>query len=266
MSTRSTATPMSEFKYLDYHAADGLLTVTLKRPPCNILHIAMLEELNRALDLAAADVSVRMLMLTGSGERFFSAGVDVLDHTPERAAEMLSAFHGSVRRLRNFPLPTLAVLNGSALGGGCELVLACDLALAVEDAQLGQPEIKLGVFAPVAAILLPRLLPAPRAMEMLLGGASLSAEEARHYGLLNRVFPRADFSDACRAFILPYLQHSRAALLENKQAIHLAAGKPFDEALATLEQRYLSELMATADAQEGIAAFLEKRAPQWRHR
>lgn len=253
-------------KFIEYAAVEGLFSITFTRPPHHILNIAMLEELNRALDLAAADASVRMLMLTGSGEKFFSAGVDVLDHTPERVTEMLMAFHGSVRRLRNFPLPTLAMLNGSALGGGCELVLACDLALAVEDAQLGQPEIRLGVFAPVAAILLPRLLPAPRAMEILLGGASLTAEEACRYGLLNRVFPRSDFSDACRAFIQPYLQLSRAALLQNKQAIHLAADKSFDEALATLEQRYLNELMATADAQEGIAAFLEKRAPQWRHR
>ena len=257
---------MSEFNFLEYHLADGLLTITLKRAPHNILHIAMLEELNHALDLAVRDGSVRLLLLTGAGERCFSAGVDVLDHTPERVSEMLSAFHGAIRQLRDFPLPTVAALNGSALGGGCELVLACDMAVAVEDAQLGQPEIKLGVFAPVASILLPQLLPPARAMEMLLGGASLGAQEALGLGLLNRVFARADFVAETLAFILPYLQLSRAAVLQGKQAIRSAAGQPFEEALASLEQRYLNELMATADAQEGIKAFLEKRAPQWTHR
>jgi len=257
---------LTDFQFLEYRSADGLLTITLNRPPHNILHIAMLDELHRALDLAAGDDSARLLLLTGRGEKYLSAGVDVLDHTPERVAEMLRAFHGCVRRLCDFPLPTVAALNGSALGGGCELVLACDMAVAVEGAQLGQPEIKLGVFAPVAAILLPKLLPPARAMEMLLGGVSLGVQEALGYGLLNRVFPRASFVEDTQDFMRPYLQLSRAAQLQNKQAIRSAAGKPFDEALALLEQRYLNELMATDDAQEGINAFLEKRAPQWKHR
>lgn len=254
------------FQFLDFVSADGLLTITLKRPPVNVLNIAMLDELSRALEDATRDESVRLLLLTGAGERFFSAGVDVLDHTPEWVAEMLAAFHGVIRRLREFPLPTVAALNGSALGGGCELVLACDMAVAVEDARLGQPEIELGVFAPVAVILLPRLLPPARAMEMLLGGASLDAGEALRYGLLNRVFPRAGFSDEVRVFVEPYLRLSRGAQQQNKQAIRDAVGQSFDAALDALERRYLNELMATADAQEGIAAFLEKRAPQWRHR
>lgn len=256
---------MAEFNFLDYSADDGLLTITLKRPPVNVLNIAMLAELGRALDAAAADASVRVLLLTGQGEKFFSAGVDVADHTSERVEEMFTAFHGALRRLRDFPVPTVAALNGSALGGGLELALACDMLLAVDGAQLGQPEIRLGVFAPVAAILLPRLLPPAVANEMLLGGAPLDAAAALRYGLLNRVLPRASFAADVAAFLQPYLQLSRAAQVQNKCALREAGGKSFDAALALLERRYLHELMATADAQEGIAAFLEKRVPLWRH-
>ncbi len=255
----------THFQFLDHLCADGLLTLTLKRPPVNVLDIALLDELGRALDLAAADASVRVLLLTGQGEKFFSAGVDVADHTPERVEEMLRVFHGVIRRLRDFPVPTLAALNGAALGGGLELALACDMRLAAEGVQLGQPEIRLGVFAPVATILLPRLLPPAVAHEMLLGGASLDAAAALRYGLLNRVLPRAGFAAAVAAFVQPYLQLSRAAQVQNKRALREADSQSFDAALALLERRYLHELMATADAQEGIAAFLEKRVAQWRH-
>lgn len=253
------------FEMLGYHSADGVARITFQRAPYNVLNIALLKELERALSLAAADDSLRLLLLTGSGEKFFSAGVDVQEHTADYVAAMLSSFHAVIRAVWNFPLPTLAVLNGSAFGGGCELALACDLALAVAGAQLGQPEIRLGVFAPVAAILLPQRLPAVRAHELLLAGQPLSAEEAYQLGLLNRIFAPADFVAGVHAFIQPYLQLSRAAQLQNKQALRAASGLSFDAALTKLEQQYLQELMQTADAQEGVQAFLEKRLPQWRH-
>lgn len=257
---------MTEWQFISLEAADGLLTLTLKRPPVNVLNIALLDELARALDQAAGDASLRVLLLTGEGAKFFSAGVDVAEHTAEHVAAMLTAFHGVLRRLRDFPLPTVAALNGAALGGGLELALACDMLLSVEGAQLGQPEIRLGVLAPVAAILLPRLLPPALANELLLGGGTLEAAEALRYGLLNRVYPRASFAADVAAFVQPLLQLSRAAQLHNKQAIRAADGKAFDAALSLLEGRYLNELMATTDAHEGIAAFLEKRAPRWQHR
>lgn len=257
---------MTDTPWIEHALTEGLLTLTLKRPPVNVLNIALLDELARVLSGAAQDTSVRVLCLTGEGEKFFSAGVDVADHTAERVADMLPLFHRVVRQLRDFPVPTLAALNGSALGGGLELALACDMIVAVDSAQLGQPEIRLGAFAPVATLLLPRVLPPVLANEMLLGGVCMDVRVALRHGLLNRVFPRASFNSDVAAYLQHWLALSRAAQVCNKQALRAAQSSSFDTVLTLLEQKYLQDLMATEDAREGINAFLEKRAPQWRHR
>ena len=254
---------MPDFKFLNYAADGPLLTITLNRPPHNVLDIALMEELNHALDLAARDESAKMLMITALGEKVFSAGVDVLDHTPDKVVQMIEVFHGILKRLMVFPLPTIAALNGSAMGGGCELAIACDMVVATADAKLGQPEIKLGVFPPIAAILMPRMLPLPKVMELLLGGGLITAQEALSLGLLNRVFPRASFAADSREFVAQFLSLSRVALIYTKRAIREASGKPFFEALFTVEQIYLKELMNTADAVEGLNSFMEKRKPVW---
>jgi len=257
---------MSDFKFLEYNASEGLVTITINRPPYNVLDIATMEELGRALDLAATESSAKVLMITGKGEKAFSAGVDVMDHTPDKVEQMIEVFHGILKRLMVFPLPTVAALNGSAMGGGCELVIACDMAVATEDSKLGQPEIKLGVFPPIAAILMPRTMPLPKVMELLLGGGLISAGEALGYGMLNQVFPRASFAEDTQAFLAKFLSLSRVALLYTKRAIRAASGKPFLEALSTVEQIYLQELMATDDAVEGLNAFMEKRKPVWKNK
>jgi len=254
---------MPDFKFLETTSADGLVTLTINRPPYNVLDIALMEELNIALDVAAREGSAKVLMLTAKGEKVFSAGVDVLDHTPDKVDKMIEVFHGIIQRLMSFPLPTVAALNGSALGGGCELAIACDMAVATDDAKLGQPEIKLGVFPPIAAILMPKTMPLPKAMELLLGGGLIGAREALSLGLLNKVFPRASFVQDTRVFVDQFLSLSRVALMHTKRAIRVASGKPFSEALPVVEQIYLKELMATSDAMEGLNAFIEKRKPVW---
>jgi len=254
---------MSDFKFIEYSANEGLVTIALDRPPYNVLNIATMEELNHALDLAAKELGAKLLMITGKGDKTFSAGVDVLDHTPDKVVQMLDVFHGILKRLMVFPLPTLAALNGSAMGGGCELAIACDMAVATEDTKIGQPEIKLGVFPPIAAILLPRTLPPSKVMELLLGGGLLDAKEALSLGLLNKVFPRASFAADTQDFLKQFLSLSRVALMHTKRAIREASGKPFFEALFTVEQIYLKELMGTADAIEGLNSFMEKRKPVW---
>lgn len=257
---------MSDFKFLEYSCSEGLVTIAINRPPYNVLDIATMEELNRAVDLAAQEGSAKLLMITGKGEKVFSAGVDVMDHTPDKVVQMIEVFHGILKRLMVFPLPTVAALNGSAMGGGCELALACDMAVATEETKIGQPEIKLGVFPPIAAILMPRIMPLPRAMELLLGGGLISAQEALNLGMLNRVFPRETFTQDCRHFIEQFLALSRVVLMYTKRAVREAAGKPFLEALFTVEQIYLKELMATADAVEGLSSFMEKRKPVWKNK
>lgn len=256
----------AQYKFITYGVENGLITIAIDRPPYNVLDIAVMEELNLALDEAAKEDAAKVLMITATGEKVFSAGVDVMDHTPDKVVQMIDVFHGILKRLMVFPLPTVAALNGSAMGGGCELAIACDMAVATEDTKLGQPEIKLGVFPPIAAILMPKVMPLTRAMELLLGGNLIGAQEAQNLGLLNRVFPRATFVQDAHAFVGQFLAHSRVALMYTKRAIREAAGKPFFEALFWVEQTYLKDLMSTDDAVEGLNSFVEKRKPVWRNR
>lgn len=257
---------MKDFEFIGYEAQGGLATLTLNKPPLNILDIAMMEEIHLALDACLAATDLKLLVIVGSGEKAFSAGVDVAEHRPDRVEKMIDVFHGIFRRLDRVPMPILAAVNGAALGGGMELAIACDLRVAADGATFGQPEIRLGVFPPVAAVLLPRLLPPARAMELLLGGDHIDAAEALRIGLVNRVFAKDTFAADLDAFVAPYLALSRVALLATRKAVRQARGQPFVAALAIAEEIYLKELMRTADAREGLAAFLEKRRPVWRNR
>ena len=257
---------MVDFKFISYEDQGEVLRLAINRPPYNVLDIATMEEMNVALDLAMENTTAKVLVVTGNGDKTFSSGVDVVDHTPDKVVKMIDVFHGILKRLMVYPLPTVAALNGSAMGGGCELALACDMAVATEDTKIGQPEIKLGVFPPIAAILMPRIMPLPKVMELLLGGGLITAQEALHLGLLNRVFPRTSFAQDTRAFLDQFLGLSRVALMYTKKAVREAAGKPFFEALFTVEQIYLRDLMATADAVEGLNSFMEKRKPEWKNK
>lgn len=254
-----------QFQYLNYGVTDGLATLAINRPPFNVLDIPVMGEVNDALDACSKDESVKMLLITGIGEKAFSAGVEVADHTPDKVDRMIEVFHGIFRRLQTMPMPTIAAVNGAALGGGMELAIGCDMIVAAAGAKFGQPEIKLAVFPPVAAVLLPRRVSPARAMEILLGGENFTAEEGKAMGLVNRVFPRESFAADVAAFVAPFLKLSRVALLSTRRAIREAAGQPFHAALDTAETIYLKELMMTDDAKEGLAAFLEKRKPVWRN-
>lgn len=257
---------MAHSKFVAAGVADGLATLTLARPPLNILDLAAMEEMDAALAELAADPSVRLLMVSAAGEKAFSAGVEVADHTADKVDRMIGIFHSVIRRIEAFPVPTLAAVNGTALGGGLELALACDMIVAASGAKLGQPEIRLAVFPPVAVVLLPRLLPPARAHELLYGGGMITAEEALQYGMVNRVFARETFATQARAFAGGFLELSRAALASTRKAVRAATGRSFGAALADAETIYLKELMATDDAKEGLDAFLTKRKPRWQHR
>lgn len=253
------------FQFIQYGVVDGLATLAINRPPFNVLDIPTMGEINAALDTCLNDGTVKLLVITGVGEKAFSAGVEVADHTPDKVDQMIEVFHGIFRRLQKMQAPTVALVNGAALGGGMELAIACDMVVAAAGAKFGQPEIKLAVFPPIAAVLLPRLVPPVRAMEILLGGENLTAEEGKAIGLVNRVFPKETFVADAQAFLAPFLKLSRVALISTRKAIREASGKSFDAALNTVECIYLQELMRTDDAKEGLAAFLEKRQPVWRN-
>lgn len=245
--------------------AAGLATVTLDRPPLNVLSTSMMRELAAALRRVAASAEVRVVRVDGAGKAF-SAGVDVLDHEGERLAPMMEALADLFHAFEAVPQPVVAVVRGACLGGGLEVVLACDLAIASADASFGQPEVKLGVFAPPASVLLPRLIGERAALGLLLAGEPIGAEEARRLGLVHAVFAAADLDAESARWIGRLLALSGEALRQAKRAVAAARGLPAREAHERVHAIYTNELMATRDAAEGLRAFAEKRPPVWTHR
>lgn len=253
----------AEFSRLE-RGENGAVRLVLDRPPLNVLHIPMLEELDRVLSDLSADPELKLLVLTGEG-RAFCAGVDVADHTAERVEHMIAAFHGVVRRLLGLPCPVVAAVNGAALGGGCELVIACDLVIASDKARLGQPEIQLGVFPPVAAALLPRLIGLQGALDLILTGRVIGAAEAREIGLVGRVVPADGFDEAVQEYVDSLAGLSGPVLRLAKRTVVDGLAAPLTDAFDEAEERYLHELMDLQDPHEGLAAFMEKREPVWRN-
>ena len=245
--------------------ASGLARITLDRPPVNVLTTEMMRELAAALRRVAANDAVRVVRLEAAGKTF-SAGVDVGDHLGDLLPSMMAALGDLFVAFSSVPQPIVAVVQGAALGGGLEVVLGCDLVVASEKATFGQPEIKLGVFAPPATVLLPFRIGLGAATGLLLTGESVGAVEARHLGLANAVFPVEGFDEAATAWIGKLLALSGAALLLAKRAIRESYGNPVGEAHSRVHDLYMNDLMATEDAHEGLRSFVEKRPAVWKHR
>jgi len=240
-------------------------TVVLDRPPLNILDLETIERLDAALTSLAGD-DLHLVFLRGAGTRAFSAGVAVQDHTPDKVGRMLSLLHGAVRRLDELPAVTVAAVQGHCLGGGMELALACDLVLATDDARFGQPEIELGCFPPVAAALYPRRIGAARTLELILSGRTLSAAEAEGLGLVTWRVAEGGLDLGIARVTADLTAKSAAVARLAKRAVRAGRDLPFPASLAETERIYLEDLARTADMEEGLAAFLAKRPPEWRHR
>jgi cyclohexa-1,5-dienecarbonyl-CoA hydratase len=244
---------------------DGVARVTLDRAPLNVVDLVMARELNEALDRAAASHGVSVLVLEARG-RAFSAGVDVRDHLPDRGAEMIRTFDRACMRLLDLEIPTVAVVQGAALGGGCELTLVCDLVVASSEASFALPEIKLGVFPPVAAVMLPRMIASHLASEMLLLGRRLDAAEALAAGLANHVAAPAGLESVAAGVIAQLLALSAGSLRVAKRAMALSRGRVTAAEIEAAERLYLDALLEDPDAVEGLEAFLGKRPPEWKAR
>ncbi|HVT44752.1 MAG TPA: enoyl-CoA hydratase-related protein [Thermoanaerobaculia bacterium] len=243
---------------------DRAYRIVLDDPPLHILDIAMLEELREALRAVENDRA--LLLISSSGGKTFSAGASVHDHMGDRVKAMLAAFHDCFRILDRLELVTVSLVQGAALGGGAELAFAADFVLASSRAKFGQPEINLGVFPPVAAYQLSRQLPPRRGLELLLTGDPIGADEALRLGLVNSVFPEADFDAKSAEWLARLHKQSSSSMRLTKRAFRLASESDFAEKLARVEALYLDELMQTADAVEGLEAFVEKRPPSWKGR
>jgi len=241
-------------------------TITLNRPPLNILDIPTITLLGETVATLAADPELQVVVIQGAGDRAFSAGVAVQDHTPDKVVTMLEALHAAIRQLRDLDAITVAAVHGHCLGGGMELALACDLVIAEDGARFGQPEIELGCFAPVAAVLLPPQLGAGRTLDLLLTGRTLDCEEAEQLGLVTRRVPARTLDATVTSLLAHITSRSASVTRLTKKAVRAGRDLPFSTALTESERIYKEELLPLEDLEEGVAAFVEKRRPVWRHR
>ena len=252
------------YDHIEVRVENGLGTITLNRPPVNILNIAMMEEINGVLGSWQGEKDLKLVLFDALG-KCFSAGVDVGEHMGDMAPKMIDAFHRMFRLMDRLGIPTMASVYGSCLGGGCELAIFCDLVLSSEDAKYGQPEVQVGVFPPIAAQIMPRIIGRKAAMDLILSGRIISAEEAMGMGLINKIVPKEDLNSATRDFCKPYLKLSAEVLRKTKKAVTAGLMDDFEPSLKVIEDIYLNELMPSMDAQEGLNAFMEKRKPVWKN-
>ncbi len=245
---------------------DRTAWMTLERPPLNVLNLPMLWEFQAALDSLSGDAAIDFLVIRGGGERAFSAGVDVKDHTREKVPEMLQVVHGVIRSLLSLPQITIALVRGDCLGGGCELASSCDFILASDDSFFATPEIHVGCYPPVALVRFSSQIGYHRAAEMVLTGRRISAQEAAMIGLINRAVPAMELEQALEALLEELNGKSRAVLRIALRGLRETSLRNFSADLKNSEDLYLRELMKTEDVEEGVSAFLEKRKPCWRHR
>ncbi len=251
------------YKNIIVENKNGTGTIILNREPLNVLNIEMMEEINEAL--LSFENKIKLLVFKAKGKAF-SAGVDVGEHMGDMADKMIYVFHNMFRNMDKLGVPSIAVVAGAALGGGCELAVYCDMVIASEKAKLGQPEIQVGVFPPIAALIFPRIMGRKKAIELILSGDIISAKEALDLGLVNKLFSPENFDRESESFIKKFESSSGIVMKYTKKAFMTGLIDEQNSALKEIERTYLNELMKTEDANEGLSAFLNKRKPEWKER
>jgi len=243
---------------------EEIATITLNRPPVNALNTHLFQELWQAAAALEADPAVRAVIITGSGEKAFAAGVDLTemkDLTPVGAYQFCQTARNTFSSIENMSKPTIAAVNGLALGGGCELALTCDFRLAAETAKFALPEINLGLIPGGGATQrLPRLLGAARAKELLFLGEMIDAYLAGQYGLVSKVVPAAELEREVKALANKLAAKSAHALSVMKNSVNTGLNMSLSEAL-DFETKNFILAFASDDRREGISAFMEKRKP-----
>jgi cyclohexa-1,5-dienecarbonyl-CoA hydratase len=238
--------------------------ITLDRAPLNVLNVEMMRDLSAALDRTLPQSD--FLVFQGNGPKGFSAGAEIGDHAPERVSEMLSAFHAIFRCLARAECVTIAAVHGHCLGGGMELATFCDFVIATQSASFAQPEIKLACFPPIAMITLPHLCGFHAAVDLILSGRTISAEDALRLGLVSRLASDGELPQAVDRLLAELAALSPSVLRLTRRTLWRLRADEFERQLKEVEQIYLGELMQTQDAREGVRAFLERRAAVWQAR
>lgn len=257
-----------ETKFIRWDASGTVAHLTMNRPKQNVLNMEMLREMAVAIESLNNRDDVRLILLDSSAEceGYFSAGVGAEGYTSQMVFQMLDTFHRVFRAMIEISKPVLAVVDGMAQGAGCELVAFCDIVIATENARFMQPEIKLGVFPPLGAVVYPRVIGPKRAMELLLTGDGISAQQALVMGLVNRVVPRTALKETVDGIVKRISEQSGPVLALLKRVIFDGTWMPFDQALKKSQDIYLNQLFELEDSQEGLHALIEKRKPVWKNK
>lgn len=251
---------------VNYSYENSVVTIVLDDGKGNVLDHIMIEELQNTFNSFAEKKDIKLIVLEGAGKHF-SFGASVEEHQKEFAGTMLRTFHQLFYSLRDLSIPVLSKVSGQCLGGGMELALMCNFIFADKTAKFGQPEIVLGVFPPPASILLPEKIGYAQAEELLITGKTISADEAKSMGLINELFEdKASLDEGVSSWIEKnILPKSASSLRYAVKAARVKLNHVLTNFLPQLESLYVSQLMNTHDANEGVASFLEKRKPVWKN-
>lgn len=253
------------FEFIKLQFSDSVARLTMSRPPYNVLTKDMMEEISRAIEGLHEHPEVRVLVIQASKDcTAFSAGVAVEDSRPDRAFQTLEAFQGVFNAMLEISKPVVTVVDGPAIGGGCELAALGDMIVATPRARFAQPEIRLGVYPPLAAVILPHAIGHKRALEMILTGEPLPATEAARLGLVNRLVPEDKLDEEVEKVLIKITGQSAPVLEMAKKVLYETIGLPLGQALRKSADIYLNQLMDLSDAQEGLRAAIEKRKPVWK--
>ena len=256
---------MPEYRNIRVDVSESIATLTIDRPAVkNALNLETVEECRRALDALAADADAGVLIVTGAGEAAFVSGADINDIRARQGADGLAAINSSLfAQLERFPRPTIAAINGYALGGGCELALACDIRIASDTAKFGQPELGLGIIPGAGATQrLPRIIGMGRAKHLILTGEIIDAKQALEIGLVTAVTPPGQLQIRARELAKKILRQGPLAARLAKVALNASARVDLDSGLL-IETLAQALCYGSEDKLEGTAAFLEKRKPKF---
>src|SRR3989441_2898409 len=257
-----------DFKFIRWDASGVVGHLTMNRPKQNIMNIEMLKEMAKAVESLNLREDVRLILIDSSPEceGYFSMGVGAEGYTAQMVFQMMDAFHAVFRAMRDVSKPVLAVVDGVAPGAGAELAAFGDLVIVSEETQSRQPEIKLGVFPPLGAVVYPRVIGPRRAMELLLTGDPINAQTALQIGLVNRVVPRSALRETVDSLVKRISDQSGPVLKLLKNVVFEGTWRPFNEALKKSQDIYLNQLFELEDSQEGLRALVEKRKPVWKNK
>ncbi len=256
---------IEDFQFVKVRVEEEVARLTLDRPEHNLLNERMLSELAVGINTLGEQRNIKLLVLD-SAAKAFCGGIELGEYTQRRVFQLLDAFHGAFSAMLDASKPLLVVVNGPAFGGGAELAALGDLVIATPKAKFAQPEIKLGVFPPLAAAILPYLLGPKHALELVLTGETISAERARELGLVNWLVPEEDLQKKVDEVVARVTAQSAPVLTMAKKAIMGSLGLPLRDGVRNSMKVFLNELADLEDSQEGLRALVEKRAPKWKNR